>query len=104
MNQGKRYQRMEETRAQVLREAVVLFLSQGYRETTLDQIATRTGRTKSAVLRAQMLRDRGAEAVALASCITKGNPIGFPGPTREMMLAAIRRKLGDDFPVLEYTH
>ena len=52
MNQGKRYQRMEETRAQVLREAVVLFLSQGYRETTLDQVATRTGRTKSAVLRA----------------------------------------------------
>ena len=52
MNRGKRYQRMEEARAQVLREAVVLFLSQGYRETTLDQIATRTGRTKSAVLRA----------------------------------------------------
>ena len=31
MNQGKRYQRIEEARAQVLREAVVLFLSQGYR-------------------------------------------------------------------------
>lgn len=59
---------------------------------------------KRAVLRAQMLRDRGAEAVALASCITRGNPIGFPCPNRDMMLAAIRRKLGDDFPVLEYTH
>lgn len=52
MKQRKRYQRMEETRAQVLRDAVVLFLEQGYRETTLDQIATRIGRTKSAVLRA----------------------------------------------------
>lgn len=52
MKQGKRYQRMEETRNQVLRASVVLFLEQGYRETTLDQIATRTGRTKSAVLRA----------------------------------------------------
>ena len=52
MKQGKRYQRMEETRAQVLREAVVLFLEQGYRETTLEQIAACTGRTKSAVLRA----------------------------------------------------
>ena len=52
MKQGKRYQRMEETRAQVLREAVVLFLEQGYRDTTIDQIAGRTGRTKSAVLRA----------------------------------------------------
>ena len=52
MKQGKRYQRMEETRAQVLRDAVVLFLERGYRETTLDQIATQAGRTKSAVLRA----------------------------------------------------
>ena len=52
MKQGKRYQRMEETRAQVLRDAVVLFLEQGYRETTIDQIAGRIGRTKSAVLRA----------------------------------------------------
>ena len=52
MKQGKRYQRTEETRAQVLREAVMLFLEQGYRETTLEQIAACTGRTKSAVLRA----------------------------------------------------
>lgn len=52
MKQGKRYQRMEETRAQVLRYAVALFLEQGYRETTLDQIARRINRTKSSVLRA----------------------------------------------------
>ena len=52
MRQGKRYQRMEETRAQVLRYAVELFLEQGYRETTLDQIAKRIDRTKGAVLRA----------------------------------------------------
>ena len=52
MKEGKHYQRMEETRAQVLRYAVVLFLEQGYRETTLDQIARRIDRTKGAVLRA----------------------------------------------------
>lgn len=52
MKQGKRYQRMEETRAQVLRAAVVLFLEQGYRETTIDQIAREIDRSKSAVLRA----------------------------------------------------
>lgn len=52
MRQGKRYQRMEETRAQVLRCAVELFMEQGYRETTLDQIASRIDRTKSSVLRA----------------------------------------------------
>ena len=52
MKHGKRYQRMEETRAQVLRYAVVLFLEQGYRETTLEQIAGKIDRTKGAVLRA----------------------------------------------------
>ena len=52
MRQGKRYQRMEETRAQVLRCAVELFMEQGYRETTLDQIESRIDRTKSSVLRA----------------------------------------------------
>lgn len=52
MKQGKRYQRMEQTRAQVLRYAVALFLEQGYQETTLDQIAQQIDRTKGAVLRA----------------------------------------------------
>ena len=52
MKQGKRYQRMEQIRAQVLRYAVELFLEQGYQETTLDQIAERIDRTKGAVLRA----------------------------------------------------
>ena len=55
---------------------------------------------KRAVARARMLVDRGAEAVALASCICKGNPISFPCPHHETMLAAIRKKLGDSVPVL----
>ena len=58
---------------------------------------------KEAVARAKMLVDRGAEVVALTSCITKGAPLGFPCPNRETMLAAIRAKLGD-IPVLDYTH
>ncbi len=59
---------------------------------------------KSAPARAQMLKDHGAEAIALASCITKGTPLGFPCPHREMMLQAVRRKLGDSVPILDYTH
>lgn len=59
---------------------------------------------KRAVARAQMLKERGAEVVALASCITKGSPMGFPCPNREVMLAAIRGKLGEDFPVFDHTH
>ena len=52
MKDAKRYQRMEETRAQVLRNAVLLFLEHGYRETTLDQIAKGIERSKGSVLRA----------------------------------------------------
>ena len=59
---------------------------------------------KRAVARAQMLRERGAEAGVLASCITKGTPLGFPCPNKGLMLRAIRGKLGEDFPVLEDTH
>lgn len=59
---------------------------------------------KRAIARAKMLQERGAEVIALASCITLGTPIGFPCPNKDVMLAAIRRKLGDSVPVLEYTH
>ncbi len=49
---GKRYLRMEEMRAKALHQAVMLFLAQGYNETTLDQIAAGLDRTKAALLRA----------------------------------------------------
>lgn len=58
---------------------------------------------KQAVARAKMLVDRGAEVVALSSCIGKGTPIGFPCPNREQMAKAIRAKIGD-VPLLEFTH
>ena len=35
---------------------------------------------KKAVTRAVEMVKRGADTIALASCITKGNPIGFPCP------------------------
>lgn len=49
---GKRHQRKEITRAQALREAVRLFLVQGYHDTTLDQIAERIDRSKASLLQA----------------------------------------------------
>ncbi len=59
---------------------------------------------KRAVHRAKMLKKLGADAVALASCITLGTPIGFPCPNKAMMLRAIRKALGEDFTVLDHTH
>ncbi len=58
---------------------------------------------KRAVPRAAMLKERGAEAVFLASCIKKGNPIGMPCPHYEAMKAAIERKL-DGTPLVDWTH
>ena len=59
---------------------------------------------KRAAIRAKLMVDRGAEVIVLASCITKGNPIGFPCPNRENMIASIRRLIGDDILILDYTH
>ncbi len=59
---------------------------------------------KKAVTRAAMLKERGAEVIMLASCIGKGTPIGFPCPNKGLMVKAIKAKLGEDFPVLEYSH
>ena len=59
---------------------------------------------KKAVSRAQILVDKGAEVIALASCIFKGTPIGFPCPHATQMKEAILKKVGKDIPVLDYTH
>lgn len=56
-----------------------------------------------AVARAQTLMERGAQAIALATCITKGSPNGFPCPNRDAILQALRKKC-KEVPVLEYTH
>lgn len=59
---------------------------------------------KKAVSRAAELVKRGADTIALASCITKGNPISFPCPHAEMIQTAIAKKIGSDITILEYTH
>ena len=47
--------------------------------------------------------ERGAQVIALATCITKGSPNGFPCPNRDAILQALRKKC-KEVPVLEYTH
>lgn len=58
---------------------------------------------KRAVVRAQKLVEKGAEAIALASCISKGVPLNFPCPNHEHMAQAIKAKIGD-IELLNYTH
>ncbi len=59
---------------------------------------------KRSIMRAQELIKRGAEVIMMASCITKGTPIGFPCPNKALMLRSIRNKVGEDFPIVEYSH
>jgi predicted metal-binding protein len=59
---------------------------------------------KKAVTRAAEMVKRGADTIVLASCITKGNPIGFPCPHAEQMKNAIVKKVGDSVKIIDYTH
>ena len=59
---------------------------------------------KKVVLRVRKLIERGADTIALASCITKGTPIGYPCPYREKMLELVKKEAGETVTVLEYTH
>lgn len=59
---------------------------------------------KKAASRAAEMVKRGADTIVLASCITRGNPIGFPCPHAEQMKAAIIKKVGDEITIIDYTH
>ncbi len=59
---------------------------------------------KRAVTRAKLMIDRGAEAIVLSSCISRGNPVGFPCPHYEMIKDAIVKKIGTEIQLIEYTH
>ncbi len=59
---------------------------------------------KKAVTRAAEMVRRGADTIALASCITKGTPIGFSCPHAQAMKEAIVRRVGDSVTILDYTH
>lgn len=59
---------------------------------------------KKAVTRATEMVKRGADTIVLASCITRGNPIGFACPYAEKMKEAIVKALGDRVTIIDYTH
>jgi Predicted metal-binding protein len=59
---------------------------------------------KKAVTRAAEMVKRGADTIVLASCISRGTPIGFPCPHTQVMKDAIARKLGDSIKIIDYTH
>ena len=59
---------------------------------------------KKAVTRAQRMVERGADTIVFGSCITRGTPIGFPCPHAKEMIGAVKKAVGDDVTIIDYTH
>ncbi len=59
---------------------------------------------KKAIARAAEMIKRGADTIVLASCISKGNPIGFACPHKEQMKEAIVNRIGEEIRIIDYTH
>jgi len=59
---------------------------------------------KRAVMRAKMMVERGAQAIVFTSCISKGTPIGFPCPHYGKMLESVKKTVGPEIQIIEYTH
>lgn len=59
---------------------------------------------KRAVSRAVEMVRRGADTIVLCSCITRGNPIGFPCPNTKEIETALKKKLGEEIRIIDYTH
>lgn len=59
---------------------------------------------KKAVLRARELLRRGADTLAFASCIQRGNPLNYPCPFAKKMKEIIVADLPQSVRYLDYTH
>lgn len=59
---------------------------------------------KKAIRRAAEMVRRGADTIVLASCITRGNPVGMPCPHADQMKAAIEKEVGQEINIIDYTH
>ena len=59
---------------------------------------------KRAIARTKIMVERGAEIIVFASCISKGNPIGYPCPHYENMKKAVINNIGKNIEIIDYTH
>lgn len=60
---------------------------------------------KKALMRGRQLVDRGADAIAFASCIKVGTPIGYACPFAARMQKLVENDIGDEVKVIyDHTH
>ena len=60
--------------------------------------------SKRSLLKAKLLIDRGAEAIAFASCIKKGTPMGYLCPFANKMISMVKERFGSQVIILEESH
>lgn len=59
---------------------------------------------KRAVARPELMAKKGSQVIALASCIGRGVPNEWPCPHFGTMRDAIRKKVGPEIQVFDWTH
>ncbi|OPZ78472.1 MAG: CGGC domain protein [Alphaproteobacteria bacterium ADurb.Bin438] len=59
---------------------------------------------KKAIPRALKMIEKGADAIAISTCISKGAPIKFPCPHFEMIKNALKQNLPENIKILDNTH
>ncbi|MBS3970253.1 MAG: CGGC domain-containing protein [Clostridia bacterium] len=59
---------------------------------------------KKVIKRAEKLVEKGAEIIAFASCMKKGNPLGFPCPHFAQIKEAAEKNLKDKVIFIDWTH
>ena len=59
---------------------------------------------KKAVFRAKEMVRRGADTIVFASCISRGTPIDFPCPFAKKMRDAVKKAVGEEIRIIDYTH
>ncbi len=59
---------------------------------------------KKATFRAKEMVTRGADTIVFASCIQRGNPIGYSCPFALKMQETVKKNLPEDIRFINYTH
>jgi len=59
---------------------------------------------KKVLQRVKLLVRKGSDCIVLASCISKGTPIGFPCPHFQQIRDMLGQKIPQGIKILDWTH
>ncbi|MBN2106800.1 MAG: CGGC domain-containing protein [Deltaproteobacteria bacterium] len=59
---------------------------------------------KKVLQRAKLLVRKGVDMIVLASCMSRGNPLGFPCPHFQQIRNMLGEKIPQSIKILDWTH